>query len=71
MPSSMGLLQRPPAQPKKRLPSTLNAPIVASAFADSIGSMPQYARYDGRCVVRNTSCYPQTKYAALMIMTML
>ncbi len=33
----------------------------AERLRASIGSMPQIARYDGRCVVRNTSCMPQTK----------
>src|SRR5947199_7197798 len=60
-PSDASLFQRPPAQPKNRLPSTLKPPITPSASADSIGSMPQIARYDGRCVLRKMSCMPQTK----------
>ncbi len=63
-PSSISLLKRPPAQPKKMLPSTLKPPITPNACALSIGSMPHTSRYDGRCVVRNTSCMPQTKYAS-------
>src|SRR6185436_19524078 len=65
-PSSASLFQRWPAQPKKILPSTLKPPIMPSVCALSIGSMPQIARYDGRCVVRKTSCMPQTKYAPVI-----
>src|SRR6266567_1262293 len=65
-PSSASLFQRWPAQPKNRLPSTLNPPITPSVCALSIGSMPQIARYDGRCVVMKTSCIPQTKYAQVI-----
>ncbi len=43
-PSSASLFQRPPAQPKNRLPSTLKPPIMPSDSALNIGSMPQIAR---------------------------
>src|SRR5712675_2230943 len=65
-PSNASLFQRWPAQPKNRLPSTLNPPITPSVCALSIGSMPQIAKYDGRCVVMKTSCIPQTKYAQVI-----
>jgi hypothetical protein len=37
------------------------APITPSVFALSIGSMPQIAGYDDRCVVMKTICMQQTK----------
>jgi hypothetical protein len=41
----------------------LKPPISITAMALYDGSMPQRARYVGRCVVRNTSCRPHTKKA--------
>ena len=68
VPSSPVFDQRSPAQPKKRLPRMLKPPIMPSAFALSIGSMPHSSRYDGRCVVRNTNCIPHTKNATVITM---